>query len=87
MTEPPDDWIVSCVCESFHCPPSVAEQELERNPDLVLSILHMRAYRDTKLAIDRAQKEDQVPKTPMVDVVMAIEVELMQERNQERNED
>jgi hypothetical protein len=79
----PYEWLVSRVCESFSCTPPVAEELLETDPEMVLDILQLRAYAETKQALDRAQDEKQAPKGEMADLVMAIEYELMQARGQE----
>jgi hypothetical protein len=69
------------MCESFGCLPSQAEDELERNPTLVFDVLAMQGYRDIKLAIERANTEDQAPKGPMANLVADTMVELLRERN------
>jgi hypothetical protein len=72
--------LISRLCESFGCRPSEAEDELERNPELVMDVLLVRNYVETSQAINRAKTEADVPKGPLVDVWADIELELMQER-------
>lgn len=59
--------------------PSVALRELERDRELVFEILDMRAYAHIKQAIERAKSEDDIPKSPMVEIVADNMIELMKE--------
>jgi hypothetical protein len=69
----PENWLVSRVCDEFHCVPSVAVQELTGDPERrVVSILEMRGYARTKAAIDAAQKPEDVPTGPMATCVKRV---------------
>ncbi len=83
---PPPRWLVSRVCEEFHCLPAQAEQELDRDFDGVLEVIELRAYAQTRARLMSAQNEEQAPKGKMADLVMDIEFALIQERNQESHE-
>ena len=72
------------MCESFSCVPSVAERELELNPNLVFDILQLRAYAHTKRAIDTAKTDAQkeaLNEMPLVTEVMETEYALLLERH------
>ncbi len=57
--EPPEEWIVSRICDEFGCLPSVAIREMEETPaGLLWTILDMRAYARAKADIDRAKEDD-----------------------------
>lgn len=54
--EPPDEWVISRVCEEFGVLPSAAIEELEKDTDYMIStILTMRAFATTKAACDAAK--------------------------------
>lgn len=72
--------MISRICQEFTCLPSEAEQELERDPQLVFDILELRHYAHTRDAILSAKDESQVPNGPMADLAADIEVEAIQER-------
>lgn len=75
--DPPDEWIISLLCEAFNCPPDVAiRQPLE----LSFRIIELRAYARTKAAVDAADSDKQMPKGPMADLVFAVEHEMLKER-------
>lgn len=80
----PDEWIVSRVCEEFHCTPSVAREEIDADVDNQLfKIIEMRAYEKAKQAFDEGQKEPDVqkrPSGPLIDKVRGIFWELNQEK-------
>ncbi len=78
---------MSRVCETFGCVPTVALQELDRNPELVIDIMQMRAYAATRDAWHRATSEADAPKGPMADLVTDIEVELLRERQARGDDD
>lgn len=44
-----------------------------------MSVMYLRAYANAKSAIDNAKKQSDVPQTPMVQQVAAIQLELMRE--------
>lgn len=74
--------MLSRICESFRCTPSEAQREIDRDPQLVFAILETRAYEQVRSQVLNAQKEEDVPKGPMTDLVVDIEFELLQERNE-----
>ena len=80
MGSPPTEWLISRVCDEFHCVPSQAIRELERDPELVFEVMELRAYAQTKEQMDRAENQSDVPTGPMADLVGDIEVALFHER-------
>jgi hypothetical protein len=78
---PPDEWVISRICEEFTCLPSEAARELERDPQLVFDILELRHYKQTRDAILNAKDESQVPHGKMADLAADIEFEAIQERS------
>jgi len=78
----PIEWIISRVCEEFHCLPSQAEAELDNPDSIALEIIQLRAYAKTKAQIDRAKSEDDMPDGPMVDLVFDIQAELFQRQKE-----
>lgn len=80
-------WLLSRVCEEFHCTPSVARKELyERNPwPDVLDMLEMRAYARTKEYLDSAktpEESEKVEATPLGKLVREIEFEIAKARKE-----
>lgn len=70
------------MCEAFSCTPEVAEQELDRDAELVFEILELRAYANAKREFDRIgdlspKHRAEVLSDPLVKVVMQIEEELI----------
>ena len=78
----PFEWLVSRVCEEFHCLPSQAVDELLDNDRIVLDIMGLRAYARAKEAIDSAKRPEDVPDSPMVDQVFAVQAELLKRRRE-----
>lgn len=79
--QPPDAWVISRICEEFHCLPSQARRELaEHDGDLVFDILSLRSYVRAKQRVDDATSEMDVPKTPAVRMVFEVQAELMRMR-------
>lgn len=82
----PYAWIISVICEAFHCTPSVAEAELERDnareEPLLFDVLDLRSFADAKREFDAAtQANRQIDSpTPMMRSVMLLEYRLMRER-------
>ena len=60
--------------------PSRAVEELERNDELTLGVMDLRAYARTKDAVDQAKKSDDVPRSAMVDWVFAVQSELLRRK-------
>lgn len=76
---------MSRICEEFHCLPSEALRELEEGPlGLALDIIWLRAYAEAKQRIDAATSEDDVPRTPLTDMVFQIQAELIREKRDGR---
>ena len=73
------EWLISRVCEEFHCTPSVAQAELESDEDLVWVILEMRNYANTKNRIDNATDEKHMPDGKTADLVFEHIAELIRE--------
>ena len=73
----PAEWLLSRICEEFGCRPSEA---LREDGTLVTAILELRSYARTKAAVDRAQRPEDMPDTPMVELVFEI-VKEIGERN------
>ncbi len=63
---PPDEWVVSAICEAFHCLPSVA---VEEPLALALDIIELREYAETWRALKDAKPGQAPPATPMTEVV------------------
>lgn len=58
--------MLSRICESFSCVPSVAIREWERDPDLITDILLMREYARIKHVMENGVTKDNVPKSELV---------------------
>ena len=74
--------MISRVCEEFNVRPSVAIQELEKDPDLVFSILMCRAFANAKELYDRAKTEKEMndlPKSRIMDLVKEIDFAIARE--------
>ena len=75
---PPDGWIISRICEEFHCLASEAIRELERDyRKLVFEILKMRVYAASKHRFDHMKKGDNLDDVPMIEEVVANEVAIV----------
>ena len=73
------EWLISRVCEEFHCTPSVAQAELVSDEDLIWTILQMRNYANTKERIDNATDEKHMPDGATADLVFEHIAELIRE--------
>ena len=63
--------------------PSEAMKEIFDDPSQVaFDIMALRAYAAAKEALDNAQKESDVPKTPMVEMVWEVVAELVRRRKE-----
>lgn len=77
----PWTWWVSRVCEEFHCLPSEALKELRRAPEgLVEDIVEARAFAATWRVWSEAKEKKSVPPSPMLDLVIEIEMTVRQEQ-------
>lgn len=76
--DPPEEWLISRLCEEFGIPPSVAVREPLA---LCLRIVEMRAYARVREAARNASQDEQIPKGPLADLVFEIEHELIRTRN------
>ena len=74
-----NEWLISRVCEEFNCTPSVAQDELECDEDLVMAIIEMRNYAHTKSRIDNATDEKHMPDGKTADLVFEHIAELIKE--------
>lgn len=83
----PWEWWISRVCEEFACLPSEAARELARVPvGLIDVILEARAYARAKQVYDQAQSKKDLPRSPWIEQVKAIEFALVQQaREAERD--
>jgi hypothetical protein len=82
--KPPWEWVVSRICEEFHCLPTAAVNELFDDPSgMAIDILELRAYANAKEALDNAKSKNDVPSSPMVDMVMEIKAELVKRKRGE----
>lgn len=62
------------MCEEFNVLPSQAVEELENESNsMVTTIIHMRAFVQTKTQYDGAKKKTDVPYTPMLELLQEIE--------------
>lgn len=77
----PDDWFYSLVCEAFHCTPAEA---VEQPSELTLNIMEDRAYADAWRIVRDAKTEDDVPQSPMVDLVVEFQSERMKAERERR---
>jgi hypothetical protein len=77
--EPPDEWVISRICEEFGCLPSAAIRELEDgDADVLFTVLEMRSYARAKAHVDGAKKQGDLKMTPAVRRVFEIEHAAMQ---------
>ena len=82
--KPPFEWVVSRICEEFHCLPTAAVTELLDDPTgMAMEILELRAYSRAKEALDNAKSKNDVPDSPMIDMVMEIQAELVKRKRGE----
>ena len=76
----PIEWWIARLCEEFHCLPSAALREWRQAPaGLLETVIEMRAFVAAKQVVDQARKREDIPQTPMTDLVQAIEFDLAQE--------
>lgn len=79
---PPEEWIISRVCEEFHCLPSQAVRELEHgDAPLLFTILELRAYARAKAELDSTDDQSKVKVTPAIALVCEIEAEAFDNRS------
>jgi len=77
--------VVSRICEEFHCLPTEAVKELLDDPlNMALEIMELRAYARAKEVLDNAKSKNDVPSSPMVDMVMEIQAELAKRKRGEK---
>jgi len=50
---------------------------------IITDILELRGYANAKRAIDNSQREEDIPDSPIVDMVFRIQTELIKERKAE----
>lgn len=75
-------WLMSRICEEFHCLPATGERLLLDDPEQdALEILSLRAYARAKSAYDAVNGEiDKLEKTPLMDQVIQNDYALHKER-------
>lgn len=76
------------VCEEFHCVPSVGARELDRDAELVLEVMELRAYARAKAIYDRfdrmePQERTRLSQDPLIQRVQLTEFALMQRQRHE----
>jgi hypothetical protein len=82
--KPPFEWVVSRICEEFHCLPTAALTELLDDPaGMAIEILELRAYARAKESLDNAKSKNDVPDSPMIDMVMEIQADLAKRKRGE----
>lgn len=73
-------WFLSRLCDEFQCLPSAALAEWERAPvGLLEEILEARGFAKAKDLYDHAKSKTDLPSHPMIDLVQAVEFELVEE--------
>ena len=78
--EAPDEWIISRVCEEFHCLPAAAEEAILEDVGFrVFKILELRDYAKAKHIYDTTPM-DKRPKTVMMEKVSEITMGLAKRR-------
>ncbi len=79
----PYAWLVSRVCEEFHCLPKDAETAIEEDEEgLIFEVMDLRALAATKREFDHAVEQGKTidQPSPMMRELMQLEYALMQER-------
>ena len=72
------------MCKEFSCLPTEAMRELEEAPiGLVTDIITMRDYAEAKQIIKHAQREEDIPDSPIIDLVFEVEAEIFKDRKRE----
>jgi hypothetical protein len=76
--------VIDVVCEVFGCTPSVAERELDRDYELVMGVIHARAYARAKALYDSKssmseERRRALMADPMVKRVSQTEMALAQQ--------
>lgn len=85
--EPPDEWVVSCVCEAFGCLPSEALREIVEGPaELIWRILELRAFARGKEEADHARRDPKatIEEGPMRELVLKVQAMAIREIRAER---
>lgn len=73
---PPDEWVLSRICDEFNCTP----REAALQPTvLTLTIIDMRAYANTKHALDNTKNPNDLEQTDYLKMVQLNELELYRE--------
>jgi len=78
--EAPEEWIISTICEEFHCLPNEAIKAIQEDEGFTLfKILDYRAYARAKEIYDRTPMEKR-PKNALMSMVSDIEFGLAKEK-------
>lgn len=81
-------WFVSRVAESFHCLPSAAEREIDRQPAGYLEdLLQLRAYAEIKAALDAGRSEEDLGGGALVTLCGDITAEIAKAALEQRKRD
>lgn len=75
------EWVVSRICEEFHCLPSAAIHE---PLDLCLGIIECRNYARAKRLVEQSQSLDDLPDDPMIALVQEIQFDIAREARNKR---
>jgi hypothetical protein len=76
------------MCEEFSCVPTEAVREWRRAPDgLIVQVMEARAFAATWRMYDAAEKKTDLPASPMLDLVIEIEMAERQRQLMERQQD
>lgn len=82
--ETPYEWVISRVCEEYHCLPAQAIEAIDNDVDgLLFKIIDFRAYAEAKRLYEQGQKETDLerrPSGPLIDRVRDIFWELSREK-------
>lgn len=82
----PDEWIISRVCEEFHCLPAEAIDAIENDiGGLIFTIIELRSYAKAKEEFDSTPMEKR-RKSAMMDKVSEIRTEIAKAKIKEFEE-
>jgi hypothetical protein len=84
----PFEHFLGRLCEEFKCLPSAAFREWMTAPsDLLETIIQFRAYAQAKNMYDTAKSKRDIPQSPMIDLVRAIDFDLALEEISQSSEE
>lgn len=80
---PPFEWVISRICEEFHCLPTQAYKELMIDPlNMAIDIMELRSYANAKEILDHAKSESDIPKSSAIEQVWMVQHELLKRRRE-----